>query len=123
MRKEEFYVLNSLYNGSKGRAGCTYDLETSRALENAEIYNELVKDGYIFKDTGSLTQTGRDALENYKVDNAVILAAGASTRFIPLSLEQPKGLFEVKGERLIERQIKQLKDAGIDDITVVVVFF
>ncbi len=119
MRKEEFYVLNSLYNGSKGRAGCTYDLETSRALENAEIYNELVKDGYISKDTGSLTQTGRDALENYKVDNAVILAAGASTRFIPLSLEQPKGLFEVKGERLIERQIKQLKDAGIDDITVV----
>ena len=54
-----------------------------------------------------------------KVRNAVILAAGAATRFVPLSLEQPKGLYEVKGERLIERQIKQLHEAGITDITVV----
>ena len=55
----------------------------------------------------------------YKVDNAVILAAGSATRFIPLSLEQPKGLYEVRGEKLIERQIRQLLDAGITDITIV----
>lgn len=54
-----------------------------------------------------------------KVGNAVILAAGASTRFIPLSLEQPKGLYEVKGEPLLERQIRQLREAGIKDITLV----
>lgn len=55
-----------------------------------------------------------------KVDNAIILAAGMSSRFLPLSYERPKGLLVVKGERLIERQIRQLKEAGIDDITVVV---
>ena len=60
-----------------------------------------------------------EALEEPAVLMMLILAAGASTRFIPLSLEQPKGLFEVKGERLIERQIKQLQDAGIKNITVV----
>ena len=119
MKKEEFDVLNSLYNGSMGRAGCTYDIDRTKSLENVEIYNNLVKAGYISKETGSLTQTGLDALEPYRVNNAVILAAGASTRFIPLSLEQPKGLFEVKGERLIERQIKQLLDAGIRNITIV----
>ena len=54
-----------------------------------------------------------------KVDNAIILAAGMSSRFVPLSYEIPKGLLVVKGERLIERQIRQLKEAGIDDITVV----
>ena len=43
-----------------------------------------------------------------KVRHAVILAAGAATRFVPLSLEQPKGLFEVNGQRLIDRQIEQL---------------
>ena len=32
----------------------------------------------------------------------------------------PKGLLEVKGEILIERQIRQLQEAGIEDITVVV---
>ncbi len=52
--------------------------------------------------------------------NAIILAAGLSSRFAPLSYEKPKGLFVVNGEVLIERQIKQLHEAGITDITVVV---
>lgn len=48
------------------------------------------------------------------------MAAGTSSRFVPLSYERPKGLLKVKGEILIERQIRQLKEAGINDITVVV---
>lgn len=56
----------------------------------------------------------------YKVDNAIIMAAGTSSRFAPLSYEIPKALITVKGEVLIERQIKQLKEAGIKDIIVVV---
>ncbi|MDE6012602.1 MAG: NTP transferase domain-containing protein [Prevotella sp.] len=51
--------------------------------------------------------------------NAIILAAGISSRFVPLSAEIPKGLLEVKGEILIERQISQLQDSGIEDITIV----
>lgn len=58
--------------------------------------------------------------EQYKVNNAIILAAGMSSRFVPISYESPKSLIVVKGERLIERQIRQLKEAGIDDITIVV---
>lgn len=52
--------------------------------------------------------------------NAIIMAAGTSSRFVPLSAEYPKGLLNVKGEILIERQIRQLNEAGIEDITVVV---
>ena len=51
-----------------------------------------------------------------KVDNAVIMAAGASSRFAPLSYEIHKGLIPVRGEILLERQIRQLKDAGLDRI-------
>lgn len=51
--------------------------------------------------------------------NAVILAAGTSSRFVPLSAERPKGLLEVNGEVLIERQIRQLQEAGVRDITIV----
>lgn len=54
-----------------------------------------------------------------KVDNAIILAAGFASRFVPLSLEYPKGLTVVNGEVLIERQIMQLKEAGIREIIVV----
>ncbi len=56
----------------------------------------------------------------YKVDNAVIMAAGTASRFAPISYERPKALIEVKGEVLIERQIRQLREAGIQDIYVVV---
>ena len=56
----------------------------------------------------------------YQVDNAVIMAAGTSSRFAPLSYERPKALIEVKGEVLIERQIRQLQEAGIKEIVVVV---
>ena len=51
--------------------------------------------------------------------NAIIMAAGTSSRFAPLSVERPKGLLEVKGEVLIERQIRQLQEAGVGDITIV----
>ena len=57
---------------------------------------------------------------SYKVDNAIIMAAGTASRFAPLSYERPKALIEVKGEVLIERQIKQLREAGINEIILVV---
>lgn len=73
--------------------------------------------GWIDKD--GITKKGLEALLPYKVDNAVIMAAGMSTRFVPLSLEKPKGLLVVKNEVLIERQIEQLQEAGIHNIVIV----
>ena len=79
---------------------------------------ELTNEGLLESD--SLTDNGYEALHPYKVENAVILAAGLSSRFAPISYEKPKGLLKVRGEILIERQIRQLQDAGISNITVVV---
>lgn len=56
----------------------------------------------------------------YQVDSAIIMAAGTASRFAPLSYERPKALIEVKGEVLIERQIRQLQAAGIPKIVIVV---
>lgn len=53
---------------------------------------------------------------------AVILAAGAGMRMIPLNMEVSKGLLEVNGEVLIERLIRQLQEVGIRKIYVVVGF-
>lgn len=55
-----------------------------------------------------------------KVDNAVIMAAGLSSRFIQSPGQKPKALTVVKGEVLIERQIRQLLAAGVPDIYVVI---
>ena len=119
MKKEEFYILNNLYDASIGRAQNRTDLFLSHALRSGESIAELTEKELIDKSAGTLTPKGLEALEPYRVDNAVILAAGSATRFVPLSLELPKGLYEVRGERLIERQIQQLQEAGITDITVV----
>ena len=60
--------------------------------------------------------------KGYKVDNAIIMAAGYSARCMPLSNIMPKGLFRVKGEILLEREIEQLIEAGVPEIIVVTGF-
>lgn len=84
-----------------------------------ETLKEL-KDNKFLDEDLKITEAGFEALEPYKVDNAIIMAAGMSSRFAPLCYESPKGLLNVKGEKLIEREILQLKEAGIEDITLVV---
>ncbi|MDD7266588.1 MAG: phosphocholine cytidylyltransferase/choline kinase family protein [Lachnospiraceae bacterium] len=54
--------------------------------------------------------------------SAVILAAGSGMRMAPINTLSPKAMLEVEGERLIERQIRQLREAGVADIYVVVGF-
>lgn len=118
LTKNQFEVLNALRqapNASQRDIASASDL--SLGTVNATL-KALVTNGFI--ENGSLTSTGKDALAPYKVENAIVLAAGLSSRFAPISYEKPKGLLKVRGEVLIERQIEQLKAAGIDDITLVV---
>ncbi len=78
-------------------------------------------DGYLSRDM-ALTEKARQLLAERAPKNAVILAAGTGMRMAPINTETPKGLLEVHGEALIERVIRQLREAGIRDITVVVGF-
>ena len=69
-----------------------------------------------------LTNSAEKILKEYKPKNAIILAAGFGMRMVPINLSSPKALLEIKGESLIERTIRQLHEADIEDITVVVGF-
>ena len=62
----------------------------------------------------------KNIVKPYKVQSAVILAAGFGLRMIPLNDIGPKALLKVNGEVLIERLITQLKEKGIDNIYIVV---
>lgn len=53
-----------------------------------------------------------------KTRKAIILAAGIGQRLLPLN-HIHKAFLEIEDEYLIERLIKQLKEAGIDDISLV----
>ena len=90
------------------------------------LVKECLAEGYIAEEENGkekhliLLEKGKELLKPYKVDGALIIAAGFGSRFVPLTFETPKGLLEVFGERMIERQIKQLHEVGIYDITIAV---
>lgn len=119
MRRDEFDVLANLAKCS----GLTQRELAHRCNVSLGTANTLVrglKAAQLIDDANDVTDAGVEALAPYRVDNAVIMAAGMSTRFAPISYERPKGVLRVRGEILIERQIRQLREAGIDDIIVVV---
>lgn len=118
MNKLQFDILRLIHDiGS-----IEVDVIAAELFKSDEQINYAVKDltsaGYL--NNQQLTNKGIDLLEKHRVDNAVILAAGLSSRFVPLNYEMPKGLLPVKGEPLIERQIKQLQEKGIHEIIIVV---
>ena len=50
---------------------------------------------------------------------AVILAAGESSRFKPLSDKRHKGLTQVLGRPILSHTIQELRDAGVDEVIIV----
>lgn len=95
-------------------------LGTINTLIKECMQQRLIAPGKSQAGTYELTDVGDQYLEQFRVDGALIIAAGFGSRFVPLTFEMPKGLLEVFGERMIERQIKQLHEVGIRDITIAV---
>ena len=93
-------------------------LRYSLGIVNKSI-KELTETGYI-DDTIRPTQKAIDEIKLNQPKNAIILAAGFGMRMVPINTEIPKGLIEINGERLIERIIRQLHEAGVNEIYVVV---
>ena len=118
MKVEEFNVLYAIHRQQGDIVLEQIAQRTGYEIgQVAEIVDELKKKDWL---NGGITESGYASLNEYKVDNAIIMAAGFGLRSLPLSRIVPKGLYVVKGEALIERQIRQLMEAGIKEIIVVV---
>ncbi len=130
MNKESVIILRTFYeNRESTQRDIARELGVSLGKTN-KLMSEVVEAGLLSKvenDEGrgrnvlyEITEAGKKLLDKYRVDNALILASGFGSRFVPLTYETPKGLLEVFGERMIERQIRQLHEVGIKDITIMV---
>lgn len=117
MTRNEFNLLYAIKNNGMQSYRNLSTLSDTSLGYVSETVKAFTEKNYI--DNNGITETGIEALAPYKVKNAVIMAAGMSSRFVPLSLEKPKGMLIVKNEILIERQIEQLHEAGIKDIVIV----
>ena len=118
---KEMVLLLRAVAEAKGEAlsqrGLAERLGMSLGKVNALIKGAVSK-GFI--SANSVTDLGYEFLEPYRVDNAIILAAGFGSRFVPFTYDTPKGLLKVNGQPMIERQIEQLHEADIKDVTIVV---
>lgn len=121
MNRQEADVLNALaerpFSSQRDlAAGAGHSLgAVNRALKS------LTAGGYL-DDVMQPTAKAREAFSAHRPENAVILAAGRGMRMAPINMTTSKALLEVKGERLIERLIRQLREAGVGRIAVVVGF-
>ncbi len=79
--------------------------------------NELNELGFVSGNT--VTDKGFAEMENYRVKRAVIIAAGFGSRLVPITLNTPKPLVRVKGQRIIDSTLTALRDAGIEEIYIV----
>jgi len=119
MIKQQFEVIKAIHQNKLTAANICLKESGVNNKELHDTINYLQNENLISKDI-HITEAGYKAMELYKVDNAIIMAAGISSRCLPFSKIIPKGLFRIKEEILIERQIKQLQSAGINQIILVV---
>lgn len=120
----EFLVTRSIYeNPDISQREMAKDFSVSlgkinsivKLAENKGLLRQNKKNSFY-----EITEDGKREVEKYKVDGAVILACGMGIRLAPFTYDTPKSFLKIKGERMIERQIEQLKSVGIDNITIMV---
>ena len=88
MDLKEFEILRCIAeNGNVTQRAIADETGYSLGTVNSTVA-QLNKKSYL-RDGSSITLEGRAALEPYRVKNAIILAAGMSTRFVPFSYEKP----------------------------------
>lgn len=109
-------------NGAK--AYTHRDLSDSLRVSNTEItkdVEELTDRGLLFRRDGLLgiSEAGLAALEPYRVQRAVIFAAGFGERMLPVTATTPKPMVKVFGVRIIDRLIDAMLAKDIRDITIV----
>ena len=117
LTKKQFELLENYFSRGKLTQRQLCEL-TDQSLGNInKQVQELTELGFI--DKGMITALGISALEPYRVKRAVFLAAGVSARLLPITLNTPKPLVKVKGQRIIDGLLDACLDAGITEIYIV----
>lgn len=118
LTKLQFDVLTALEGN--GKAGSRQEIAVKTGLDATAIMTALDELGALgYLNDLAITDKGLLALEPYRVQRAVILAAGFGHRLVPVTLNTPKPLVRVKGERIIDSLLDALAEADIRDVVIV----
>ena len=82
-----------------------------------KVLEQLRQEGLLLNNC--ITDKGLRLLEPYRVKRAVLLAAGFGSRLVPVTLNTPKPLVRVKGNRIIDTLLDAIYEAGIKEVVIV----
>jgi CTP:phosphocholine cytidylyltransferase-like protein len=118
LTRNQFDVLKDLENMQTPQVQRSVAERTGRSLGTVNrVFHDLAQKGYL--ESGQITKAGLNALEPYRVKRMIILAAGFGERMLPLTLNTPKPLIRVNGQRIIDSLLDAALEAGVDEIYVV----
>lgn len=118
LTKKQFDILAFLESGKRSvsQRELAQGINSSVGTVN-KVIGQLVDLGYVLK--GLITSKGKDALEPYRVKRAIFIAAGFGSRLVPITLNTPKPLIRVKGQRIIDSLLDAVIAAEIEEIYIV----
>ncbi len=118
LTRKQFDILEALITAEAPLSQRDLERVTEYSLGTINrTMKELTERGYVA--SGRLTETGRSALEPYRVKRAVFIAAGFGSRLVPITFNTPKPLVRVKGVRIIDTLLDACVQAGIEEIYIV----
>ena len=116
LTKKQFDVLVLLTSAKLSQRELEEKTGYSLGTVNKAV-RELSELGYICD--GTVTEAGYAALEPYRAKRAVFIAAGFGSRLVPITLNTPKPLVRVHGQRIIDGLLDACLAAGISEIYIV----
>ena len=118
LSKKEFDVLSILEAEKTNLSQRELSKRTGYSVGTVNsIMADLSENGYVHDKM--ITLKGIEALEPYRVQRAVFVAAGFGSRLVPITLHTPKPLIRVQGERIIDTLLDAVVKAGIEEIIIV----
>ena len=118
LTRKQFDILEALAETGKPLTQRELEKETGHSLGTVNrVSKELSALNYI--ENSTITNAGLKALEPYRAKRAVFIAAGFGTRLVPITLNTPKPLVRVKGQRIIDGLIDACLNVGISEIYIV----
>ncbi len=118
LTKKQFDILTTIecLGGFETQRQLAEKTEMSLGIVNKTL-SALAAGGYIAD--RRITAKGLEALEPYRVKRAIFIAAGFGSRMVPITLNTPKPLVRVKGQRIIDSLLDAVVAVGIEEIYLV----
>lgn len=118
MTHKEFLVLSTIATAPAPLTQRAIAAQTGMSVGSVnEAVSSLSDLGLV--DDRRVTDEGLDVLEPFRVERAVLIAAGFGSRMVPITLNTPKPLVRVGGRRIIDTILDAVYAAGITEVYVV----